>query len=580
MSDANAEQRNRREGSIAEVVKRENRRRKRLLQLIMALFTATIAIGILLLVYGRSDAEVIDQEVTRKVAPVQESYNQIKPTLDQIQNIRTILNEVSQVQQDFNQQMEALKNVSARLDNQDQQLTHLNESQKKLADEIPAVKTRLQEIEPVTTQVSPLISSLQDVRSHMEQQETQLASIQQRQEMYKNVTTAGPLGTLLAGILLILILGLVVQSIQIVIEKLFGLKTRALINSLENIFNIITLGLGRADDAPAQHISKLVNEVIHILEETGRANLFGKPRLDSLTKRDLHMALKRIEAEHLLPGTVDSFQEVLDAVRNLKAELRHIDVDLLEGDASAKIAALRNSLMPLAHDFRALTKDGQLIPHVLLGDLYQLRQINVPETLNILGQLQREVDDSLATADKAVVETQSVLADVQKTGDVGLIANAETRANAASLCVDGLADVYAHLKRIAEQITAFGKAFDRAFAPVCNVLQQVEIWYDTIMKGFEERYSRQMKAVSLIVSLIITVGLNLNIFSLYSSNLTFTPVGEAISRGLKGNGFYTLRMILAWIITAALLSTVASFWHVASASLPRTRVNTQKTVWS
>lgn len=578
MSEANAEQRNRREESITAVVKRENRRRKRLLLLIMALFTATIGIGILLLVYGRSDAEVIDQEVTRRVSPVQESYNQVKPRLDQIQNVGAILDEVSRVRQDFNQRLEVLNNISARQDKQDQQLAGLNESQKKLADEVPAVRTRLQEIEPVITQVSPLTSSLQDVRSQVQQQEAQLASIRQQQEMSKGVTSGGPLGTLLAGILLILILGLIVLSIQTVIEKFFGLKTRALMNSLEDLFRIITDSPGEAkasNDALRIDSRQLVNYVAMIIKEMGRRNLFGKFTLDSLAKHDLLMALEQVEAERLLPGTTDSFQNVVGAVGELKNKLNEIHPDWLEGDASAKIAALHDALTPLVHDINVLASDGHFHPKVLLGDLYQLRQLKAPETLNILEQIQREVDNKLATAGKAEVETRSALADLQKAGDEELLAAAHMRANAASYRLQGLSILYKNLKGIAGQMSELGKAFDTAFAPLRNIQQQVEGLYDTIMKSFEERYSRQMKAVSLIVSLIITVWLNLNIFSLYSSNLTFTPIGDAIRQGLKSFP-QTVGMILAWIITAALLSTVASFWHNALASLARTKVGKRK----
>ena len=46
---------------------------------------------------------------------------------------------------------------------------------------------------------------------------------------------------------------------------------------------------------------------------------------------------------------------------------------------------------------------------------------------------------------------------------------------------------------------------------------QVENWFDTVMQGFNERYTRHMKSVALIVSFLVVIFLNANFFKVYRS---------------------------------------------------------------
>lgn len=45
----------------------------------------------------------------------------------------------------------------------------------------------------------------------------------------------------------------------------------------------------------------------------------------------------------------------------------------------------------------------------------------------------------------------------------------------------------------------------------------VENWFDTVMQGFSERYTRHMKSVALVVSFLVVIFLNANFFNLYHS---------------------------------------------------------------
>jgi hypothetical protein len=55
---------------------------------------------------------------------------------------------------------------------------------------------------------------------------------------------------------------------------------------------------------------------------------------------------------------------------------------------------------------------------------------------------------------------------------------------------------------------------------------QVETWFDTVMQGFDERYTRHMKTVALIVSFVVVILLNANFFNIYR-NLADSDIKRA-----------------------------------------------------
>ena len=290
------------------------------------------------------------------------------------------------------------------------------------------------------------------------------------------------LNTLIAMVIVILVLSLIVQSLQTLVKKFFKLKSRTILNSLEDLFQTITQNPNGGDAAGADpgKAQQLVRDVTDKLREMGRETLGGRLMLDSLAKGDLLKVLTRVEAENLLPGAVEKFGAVLTTIRALTAGLKSIDAALLEGDASAKFAAMQASLLPLVDDIEGLVSGEQINPKVLLGDLNRLRQIKTADVLGPLGEVQKKVGEDLAAARAAGV-----------TGD-----ELET--------LEGVSD---GLKRVAEQITALGQAFDAALVPLRERLEQAEVWYDTVMQGFEERYTRHMRTVALAISIVETTAM-------------------------------------------------------------------------
>lgn len=322
------------------------------------------------------------------------------------------------------------------------------------------------------------------------------------------------LNTLIAMVIVILVLSLIVQSIQTLVKKLLKLKSRTILNSLEDLFQTITQNPGGAAP-PARAPQQLVEDVTDRLKQMGRETLFGRPMLDSLAKGDLLKVLTRVEAENLLPGAVSKFQDVLSAIGELKRLLEEVAKGPLGGDASAKFAALQASVMPLVNDIEALATGDKLNPRVLLGDLYNLRQIKATEVLGILGQIQQKVGDDLQASGAANAAAQQALADAQQANDEAQLGPARARAAEAQSKLNAVQAAADGLQKVAGQITALGQAFDEAFAPLRERLEQAEVWYDTVMQGFEERYARHMRTAAIVISIFVVVLLNANFFSVY-----------------------------------------------------------------
>jgi len=309
------------------------------------------------------------------------------------------------------------------------------------------------------------------------------------------------LNTLIAMVIIILVLSLTVQSIQTVIKKFFKLKSRSILNSLEDLFetilpdetgtSIAPAGEGGNANSPATSTTPtpkdLVEDVTNELKKMGRKTLFGRAMLDSLAKGDLLNILNRVTADHVQPGSVAKFQEILGILDSLKQEIGKVKTEFLQGDASAKFAAMQGSIMPLLDDLQALASGGNLKATVVFGDLFKLRQIEASKVLDILGQVQQTVSNDLAKA--------------QQSNDQDQIK-----------AIKGLDD---SLKEIASLISKLRTAFDSAFERLRARLQQVEVWYDTIMQGFEERYTRHMKTLAIAISIVVVVLLNANFFTIY-----------------------------------------------------------------
>ncbi len=228
-----------------------------------------------------------------------------------------------------------------------------------------------------------------------------------------------------------------------------------------------------------------------------------------------------------MPGAVSNFQTVLAGINALKEEVGKIDTNLLNGESSARFAAIQGSIMPVLHDLQALGRGGNIDPAVFFGDLYKLRQLKAADVLTTLGQVQEGVSKDVETARTASDEAATALAAAQQTNDPQKIKSAQDRADNDKGRLDALTLLDSGLKNIANKIASLSTSFDAAFAPLMARLEQVEVWYDTVMQGFEERYTRHMRTVGIVISIGVVVLLNANFFSIYRS-IKSDPVKTAM----------------------------------------------------
>lgn len=61
-----------------------------------------------------------------------------------------------------------------------------------------------------------------------------------------------------------------------------------------------------------------------------------------------------------------------------------------------------------------------------------------------------------------------------------------------------------------------------------KLADEVEKWFDTVMQGFEERYTRHMKSITICISIVVVVFLNANFFQVYHNISTNDVMRNAI----------------------------------------------------
>ncbi|MBA3765899.1 MAG: hypothetical protein H0W99_02710 [Acidobacteria bacterium] len=310
------------------------------------------------------------------------------------------------------------------------------------------------------------------------------------------------LDILIAIVTVLLTLSLVVQAVQAAIKKLFKIKSRQLEESLVDLFeNVIGEGKTEAtkrfrlptlrilpftkkpDKMASADVQKVYGQVMEKFQEIGRVASSGKQMFDSISKEDLMKVLRKVSPELLLPGSnfIEELKSAVAQVRTLEAALKGIKTDDLRGDASAKFAAIQETLAPLVNDLRAISTGQELNANLLLSDLLNVRNIKLEDVLVLLGEVQKKTEADLA----------------------------------ADPTNNGLKDLVAGLKKVAVALTDLRQQLDAALARLRLKLDEIENWYDTVMHSFEERYTRGMKTYAFIISLFIAVWLNANIFGIY-----------------------------------------------------------------
>lgn len=320
------------------------------------------------------------------------------------------------------------------------------------------------------------------------------------------------LNTLIAVVIVILVLSLVVQSIQTFIKKIFKLKSNQIEESLVDLFEnalnaegaqkrrgywLSRLGLyvwslvsprRNPADNSSEIVKALYREVAVKFQGIGRVAQLDRPTFNSLSKEDLLKVLRKVSPKALLVNFENNIVLALQPVGELQDALDKIKDGIkannLVGDASAKFTALSETLNPLLNDLKYLVEKGAPKSNLMTENIADLREIKMDEVFRLLGEVQERVKQAIDSA-------------------------ADDAGKAALNAIAG------DLIRVATALTDLTHRLDAIIAPLRVRLREIESWYDTVMHSFEERYSRSMKTWAFVISLLVAVWLNANIFNIY-----------------------------------------------------------------
>lgn len=313
-----------------------------------------------------------------------------------------------------------------------------------------------------------------------------------------SATNLGILNTIIAMAIVLLVLSLLVQSIQMFLKKLLKLKSRQLVESLEDLYEQALGESTGGEDEKGTTVAKNAKSPAKQFTETilgefksiGRESKWGSAVLDSLSKEDLLKIMAKLESESFVPGYVTKFQEMYDELDRLKQAIEKLASNAkLTGASSAKLAEIRVVLAPIFNDVQSILDDkGKVKTKVIFGDLLRLGKLKLSSVPELLNDAQQAITQEIDVAGK---------------GDPALATDLRAFSK--------------ELARIAELIGNLSQKFDNAVAPLRKKLEQVETWYDTVMQSFDERYARHMKSVAIYISIVVVILLNANFFRVYSS---------------------------------------------------------------
>ena len=345
------------------------------------------------------------------------------------------------------------------------------------------------------------------------------------------------LDNIIALVVVILLLSLIVQSLQALFKKLLSMKSKQIEDSLLDLFdsvlreqhaapaaggtakrarslatakagvmNMLTIFPSSPTEQVGPRAKQLLQAVKGEMSELGRVDFRGRFALDSLSKGDLLNVIARVAPNTIVDGFTDKLAAAMQKIKEIETAIGRVQAADLPGEANALFAKLQEALAPLQQHYRSLVAPGEnadtlsVRAGVVVADILSLRQVLFNDTLDLLAQTQRVVATEKA---KASEPAKTALGEAEK----------------------GLASVSA-------AISNTRKALDDAFGGFKSKLTEIESWFDTVMQGFEERYHRGMKSLSIILGAVVVVLLNANVFAIYKS----ISVNEALRSNLVNQG--------------------------------------------
>jgi hypothetical protein len=198
----------------------------------------------------------------------------------------------------------------------------------------------------------------------------------------------------------------------------------------------------------------------------------------------------KLESQDFFPDYVAKFQVLCDQIIELRKAIESLTNNtMLRGAASSRLAEIRSILAPIFNNVQALLDGTQVKPNVLFADLLRLGKLDVRGILKLLDEAQT-----------AITQEKEIATEGGATGEVTQLQT--------------LSD---ELTKLAKLIGDLSQKFDDAVSPLRGKLEQVEIWFDTVTQSFDERYARNMRTVSILISIVVVIVLNASFFRVYKS---------------------------------------------------------------
>src|SRR5882672_319643 len=319
------------------------------------------------------------------------------------------------------------------------------------------------------------------------------------------------LDKLIAVVVALLILSLIVQSIQAAIKKFFHIKSLQLEQSLIHLFHYLLdkdaikamqtvsdrapllraffssvsrfiPGHSKPLQARDPKVGALYQAVIEEFVRAGRVSPRGKMLIESVSKDDLIRFIRRVRVseliEHVPLPERENMSEMKGEIAGARKAVKELFIKHRELIEQTPLAEIREPLLELLSDANQFLdlKNSDLT----LGDLND----------SALGAARKTLDALPDSLEETLIQLKD-----------------EASAEAAQA-----------LSRLKEKLAPFSDELKAVIAlpqKSSQILGKVEIWYDTIMRSFDERYTRSMKSISLAISFAVVALLNANLFDIY-----------------------------------------------------------------
>jgi len=151
MDPAPGEQTAERDRRLDLSVQRELARRRRLIRLYLVLLAIPLAVAAGFLLWGRTDRQVVQQEVEQRVKPVESQYREIQPMLDDVRGVSALLPEIRSV---------------------DERFQGYAQGQDELQERVAAVTSELRELKPAVAEAADLREQVQVLRRDLDRQQS------------------------------------------------------------------------------------------------------------------------------------------------------------------------------------------------------------------------------------------------------------------------------------------------------------------------------------------------------------------------------------------------------------------------